>query len=348
MIGRRDLNAELTIGHVAPSQRLGKVQATCCRVLQLSRITVFKASVLRGCRSNQLALAVVAYRNLDSSFVGAVLNTGQVASSFSHLVGERARMTRSVLHHIGGKRNLAEAKRYRIAVLRIGRLQRYGRHCIAIAHRHRRTVQSTNGEVEGIVFNPIATLQDLVQLCVCGVERNILGTILVREGNHVARLAIDLGGYLQLTVAVIGDIDSHNMICPVVVQAAFLNVPKPCCLILNSTIGNYFLNRELEVLAAIGLGKGVSRDLRHHIGNAFGTIIRVGELLIAVSVSKKFLRGVIAFVFALNNEAEFSSLHVAASQSLFNLNAVIRAARCVLVGKRYRSYRILRINNLGF
>ena len=129
------------------------------------------------------------------------------------------------------------------------------------------------------------------------------------------------------------------MVCPVVVQAFTLNVPKPCCLVLNCSFGNFFLNRELEVLAAIGLGKGVSRDLRYHIGNALGAIIRVGELLIAVG--KKFLRGI---VFAFNNEVEISSLHVAAGQSLFNLNTVIRAARCVLVGERYL---ILRINNLG-
>ena len=331
LIGRRDLNAELTIGHVAPNQRLGKVQAARRCVVKLGGITVFKASVLRGRRSDQLALAVVAYRNLDSSLVGAVLNTGQVASSFSYFIGERTRMARSILHHIGRERNLAEAKRYHIAVLRIGRLQRYGRHCIAITHRHGRIiVQSADGEVEGIVFNPVAALQDLVQFCVHGIKRNILGTILVYEGNHVAITTVNLGGCRQLAIAIIGNIDSHNMVCPVVVQACSLNVPKPCCLVLNSSIGNYFLNRKLEVLAAISLGKGVSRDLRHHIGNAFGAIIRVGELLVAVS--KKSLRSI---VFAFNNEVEFSSLHVATGQGLFNLNAVIGAARSVLVGKRH-------------
>ena len=282
MIGRRDLNAELTIGHVAPSQRLGKVQATCRCVVKLGGIAVHKRAILRGGRRNQLALAVVAYRNLDSSLVGAVLNTGQVASSFSHLVGERARMTRSVLHHIGGKRNLAEAKRYRIAVLRIGRLQRYGRYFAAIAHRHRRTVQSTNGEVEGIVFNPIATLQDLVQLCVCGVERNILGTIFVHEGNHVAIMTVNLGSYLQLAIAIIGNIDSHNMVCPVVIQARSLNIPKPCCLVLNGPIGNRFLNRKLIVLAAVCLGKRMPRKLRHYIGNTIGAVVFVGELLVCI------------------------------------------------------------------
>ena len=129
-------------------------------------------------------------------------------------------MARSILHHIGRERNLAEAKRYRIAVLRIGRLHRYGRYFAAIAHRHRRiSVQRLNGEVEGIVFNPIAALQDLVQFCVCGVKRNILGTILVHEGNHVAMLAVDLGGCRQLAVAVVGNIDGHDMACFI--------VPKP-------------------------------------------------------------------------------------------------------------------------
>ena len=332
MIGRRDLNGELTIGHIATSQRLSKVQATCCRVVQLSGIAVFKASVLRGCRSDQLALAVVSYRNLDGSLVGAVLNTRQVASSFSYFIGERTRMARSVLHHVRCKGYLTEVERHRIAVLRIGRLHRYGRYFAAIAHRHRRVVvQRLNGEVEGIVFNPIAALQDLVQLCVCGVKRNILSTILVHEGNYVAIMTVNLGSYRQFAVAVVGNIDGHDMVCPVVVQACSLNVPKPCCPVLNCSFRNYFLNRELEVLAAIGLGKGVSRDLRHHIGNAFGAIIGVGELLVAVGVSKKCLRGIVAF----NNEAEFSSLHVAAGQGLFNLNAVIGAARSVLVGKRY-------------
>ena len=76
------------------------------------------------------------------------------------------------------------------------------------------------------------------------------------------------------------------------------------------------------------------------LGNAFGAIIRVGEPLVVVG--KKCLRGI---VFAFNNEVEFSSLHVAAGQSLFNLNAVIRSAGLVVVGKRYPA---LRINNLSF
>ena len=169
----------------------------------------------------------------------------------------------------------------------------------------------------------------------CRIERNILSAVLIGERDHVGFLAVDLGGCRQLAVAAVGNIDGHNMVCPVVVQACSLNAPKPCCLVLNCSFGNYFLNRELEVLAAIGLGKGVSRDLCHHIGNALGAIIRVGELLVAVS--KKCRRSI---VFAFNNEVEFSSLHVAAGQSLFNLNAVIRAARCVLVGERYRTIRI--------
>ena len=192
-------------------------------------------------------------------------------------------MARSILHHIGRERNLAEAKRYRVAVLRIGRLQRYGRYFAAIAHRHRRiSVQRLNGEVEGIVFNPIAALQDLVQLCVCGVKRNILGTILVHQGNYAAIMTVNLGSYLQLAIAIIGNIDSHNMVCPVVIQARSLNIPKPCCLVLNGPIGNRFLNRELIVLAAVCLGKRMPRKLRHYIGNAIGAVAFVGELLVCI------------------------------------------------------------------
>ena len=251
-------------------------------------------------------------------------------------------MTRSILHHIGRKLNLTKVERYRIAILRIGRLHRCGRHFAAIALRHRRAIKRGDGEVEGIAVKPVAALQDLVQLSICCIERNILSAVLIGERDHIDFLAVDLGGCRQLAVAVVGNIDGHNMVCPVVVQAFTLNVPKPCYLVLNCSFGNFFLNRELEVLAAIGLGKGVSRDLRHHIGNALGAIIRVGELLVAIS--KKCRR---SRVFAFNNEVEFSSLHVAAGQGLFNLNAVIGAARSVLVGKRHCTIGYLGLERAG-
>ena len=132
------------------------------------------------------------------------------------------------------------------------------------------------------------------------------------------------------------------MVCPVVVQAFTLNVPKPCCLVLNCSFGNFFLNRELEVLTIVRLSERVSRKLCHHIGNALGAIIRVGELLVAIS--KKCRR---SRVFAFNNEVEFSSLHVATGQGLFNLNAVIGAARSVLVGKRHCTIGYLGLERAG-
>ena len=136
-------------------------------------------------------------------------------------------MTRSILHHIGRKLNLTKVERYRIAILRIGRLHRCGRHFAAIALRHRRAIKRGDGEVEGIAVKPVAALQDLVQLSICRIERNILSAVLVGEGNYVGFLVIDLGGCRQHAVAVIGNIDGHNMVCPVVVQACSLNVPKP-------------------------------------------------------------------------------------------------------------------------
>ena len=83
-------------------------------------------------------------------------------------------------------------------------------------------------------------------------------------------MTVNLGGYRQFAVAVIGNIDGHNMVCPVVVQACRLSVPKPCCLVLDGPIGNRFLNRELIVLAIVCLGERMPRKLRHYIGNAIG------------------------------------------------------------------------------
>ena len=103
-------------------------------------------------------------------------------------------MTRSILHHIGRKLNLTKVERYRIAILRIGRLHRCGRHFAAIALRHRRAIKRGDGEVEGIAVKPVAALQDLVQLSICCIERNILSAVLIGERDHVGFLVIDLGG----------------------------------------------------------------------------------------------------------------------------------------------------------
>ena len=103
-------------------------------------------------------------------------------------------MARSILHHIGRKLNLTKVERYRIAILRIGRLHRCGRHFAAIALRHRRAIKRGDGEVEGIAVKPVAALQDLVQLSICCIERNILGAVLIGERDHVGFLVIDLGG----------------------------------------------------------------------------------------------------------------------------------------------------------
>ena len=95
-------------------------------------------------------------------------------------------------------------------------------------------------------------------------------------------MTVNLGSYLQLAVAIIGNIDSHNMVCPVVIQARGLNIPKPCCLVLDGPIGNRFLNRELIVLAIVCLGERMPRKLRHYIGNAIGAVVFVGELLVCI------------------------------------------------------------------
>ena len=54
---------------------------------------------------------------LNNSFIVAVLNARQITGVFSYLVGKGALMTRSILHHIGRKLNLAKVERYRIAIL---------------------------------------------------------------------------------------------------------------------------------------------------------------------------------------------------------------------------------------
>ena len=107
-----DLNDELSIGHIATSQRLCKVQATCCLVVQLSGIAVHKRAILRGGRRNKLALAIVAYGYLDNGFIVAVVDTRQGAGGFSYLVGKGALMIRSILDHIGRELNLAKVERY--------------------------------------------------------------------------------------------------------------------------------------------------------------------------------------------------------------------------------------------
>ena len=103
-----------------------------------------------------------------------------------------------------------------------------------------------------------------------------------------------------------------------------------------------FLNRKLKVLAVVCLCERMSRKLRHCIGNAIGTVVFVGELL--VCIGEQCDRGVVS---TLNCEAEFSSLHVAADQGLFNLNAVIGAARSVLVGKRHCTICTIGVGYLG-
>ena len=333
-VGGRYRNLELTFDHITAIQDLRQLDAAIGGVIDACRVAVHKRAVFSRSRSGEFAFAVINNRYRNSGLVGCVINVSNSARGFGNFVLKR--LGRSALQHFGSVGDVAETE---VLGIRLG--YSCGCHAINRSIRHGRTIgKRLQVEGEAIGIQPIPALQDLLQLGVRSVERNILGTILVHEGNQAGILFIVYRGCCtQLALAVIGDGDFHRVVGTIVVETCVLNEPVFRCCIPLSTCRDILLHGKFVSLTHIIQGKGMACKLGHLIGHAGSAVVFVLEALVGISQQSL---GII--VLTLDGETKLACLHGATIQGLGNLDARKRHGAVVLVDERYA---VLRVSLLG-
>ena len=333
-VGGRYRNLELTFGHITAIQDLRQLDAAIGGVIDACRVAVHKRAVFSRSRSGEFAFAVINNRYRNSGLVGCVINVSNSARGFGNFVLKR--LGRSALQHFGSVGDVAETE---VLGIRLG--YSCGCHAINRSIRHGRAIgKRLQVESEAIGIQPIAALQDLLQLSVRSVERNILGTIRVHEGNQAGiRFVIYRGCCTQLALAVIGDGDFHRVAGAIVVETFVLNEPESRCCIPRSTCRDILLHGKFVSLTHIIQGKGMACKLRHYIGHAGSAVIFVRKALVGISQQGYGIR-----VLTIDGEIKLACLHGATIQGLGNLDARKCHGAVVLVDERCAA---LRVNHLG-
>ena len=289
-----------------------------------------------------MAFVVVGHRHINLRDIRAVLDAGlrRVGFDFVHRIDERfARDCAAINEHIARReRDVAKIKRHRLAIFAARRLNSRSR----AAGRHGSAFGlSLNLKREAIAFDPIATLENLVQAEVRCRKVHISWFVGIRKSHRrnaaFDQLAVDIRRHAKVH-AVLQAYGNLNLMGRFVVGHASEFV---------TVAGNNFAHDEFKRLAHVGLRKRDTVNRLHDVGHACGAIVRVAELehatAVFVNALEQRLRGIIG---SFDAEGELARMHRATIERLLHRKAA-KAAVGLFLGIHVGESRLTVVGDLG-